>query len=135
MKYAKKQSTKVIHSATAEQFQSELNKALEEVSEMGCKYELMFNNNQGFCAYIVYSAERLVPETASDRFHLKGETYRCGECPNFVKSKDGRVKYTTCMHGTMYCKADHDACDYFYEKLEKGEIQIEEHETVPTDPI
>lgn len=122
MKYMTLKQARIIQSATAGGFENELNAALREVAEKGARYELQFNNNAGLCAYIVYEQSVQVPETLADEYELRGEEYRCSECPLFKPSDDKRVKYTTCGHGVRRCEANHYACEYFYEQLEKGGI-------------
>lgn len=122
MKFMTLKQAKVIQSATAGGFEDELNAALREVAEKGAKYELQFNNNAGMCAYIVYEERIQVAETLADEYELRGEEYRCSECPLFRPSPDKRVKYTTCGHGVRRCDANQWACEWFYEQLEKGGI-------------
>lgn len=122
MKFMTLKQAKVIQSATAGGFEDELNVALREVAEKGAKYELQFNNNAGMCAYIVYEEHIRVPETIADEYELRGEEYRCSECPLYKPSTDKRIKYTTCGHGVRRCAANDFACEWFYEQLEKGGI-------------
>lgn len=122
MKYMTLKQAKVIHSETAGDFEDKLNAALREVAEKGSKYELQFNNNVGMCAYVVYEERLQVAETLADEYELRGEEYRCSECPLFRPSSDKRVKFTTCGHGVRRCDANRYACEWFYEQLEKGGI-------------
>lgn len=120
MKYLSLKQTKIVTASTAAEFEDKLNQALAEVAEKGAKHELTFNMNQGFCAYIVYDERIAKPETLAEEYEMRGEGYRCSECPLFKPSPDKRVKYTTCGHGVRRCEANDWACDWFYEQLEKG---------------
>ena len=122
MKVTTMKQAKIIQAATAGGFQDELNEALREIAERGCKYELRFNDNAGLCAYIVYEERVQVAECLADEYEMRGEEYRCSECPLFRPSADKRVRYTTCGHGVRRCEANDHACDYFYEQMEKGGI-------------
>lgn len=124
MKYTCLKQTEVVTGSTAEDFQIKLNRALEEIAKTSSKYELQFNMQMGFCAYIVYDVRREYPETIADEYELKGIKYSCSDCPMFRPSEDRRIKYTTCVHGTHRCAANDDACDWFYEELDKGGIKF-----------
>lgn len=126
MRYATLKQTKIIQGSTADEFQDRLNAALEEVAKDTSKYELLFNNNAGLCAYVVYEVRRQYAETIADEYELKGIKFHCGDCPMYVLAKDKRIVYTTCKHGVRGCKQAGDACDWFYEELEKGGIQLNE---------
>lgn len=122
MKIAIRKQTVIVQGNSAEDFQDRLNKALSHIAERGVKYELQFNMQLGFCAFVVYEEKIQVAETLADEYELAGEEYRCSECPMYVLSGDKRVKYTTCKHGVRRCTANDYACDWFYEALEKGEV-------------
>lgn len=122
MNYARGHQSLIIQGNTAEDFQEKLNKALEEVAMKGYKHELTFNMNAGFCAYIVYDVTYTKAESLADEYELRGETFRCYECPMFRPSADRRVKYTTCGRGVHKCSANDNACEWFYEAMERGEI-------------
>ena len=122
MRYTQLKQTKVVTGSTADDFQQRLNEALAEVASESRKYELSFNNTMGFCAYIVYDLQRQYAETLSDEYELRGETYKCYECPMFNPSEDRRVKYTTCKNGERHTYYSKPACEWFYEELENGRI-------------
>ena len=135
MRYATLKQTKIIQGSTADEFQDRLNKALEEVAQNTSKYELLFNNNAGLCAYVVYEVRKEYAETIADEYELKGMKFHCSDCPMYVLAKDKRVLYTTCKRGVRGCKANGDACDWLYEELEKGGIELnEEPRAEESDP-
>lgn len=125
MRYVSKTAVKVVAANTPEEFEEKLNKALEEIA--GCKHELVFNLNAGFCAYITYTSTAQIPETVEDEYELAGIRFYCADCPNYVRPFDGRVKYTDCKLGTK-CKAGDYACEWLYQKVKAGTIQIESDE-------
>ena len=124
MRYTNLKQTKIITGNTAMDFQEKLNAALEEVARQSARYELTFNTSMGFCAYVVYEVSREYAETVADEYELRGVKYCCNDCPMFRPSEDKRVKYTTCSHGFPRRGANDDACDWFYEELEKGGIKL-----------
>ena len=129
MRYANKTAVKVVAATTPEEFESKLNKALTDIA--GCKHELVFNLNAGFCAYITYTETAQIPETIEDEYELAGIHFYCAECPNYVMPFDGRVKYTDCKLGTK-CKAGDHACEWLYRQVKDGRISIgsDEEETI-----
>lgn len=123
MKFVHRKQTVIVQGNSAEEFQTKLNEALNHVAKLGAKHDLQFNMQLGFCAFIVYEESLRVPETLADKYELAGEEYRCSECPMYVLSGDKRVKYTTCKHGVRRCTANDYACDWFYEAIERGEVE------------
>lgn len=119
MKYAEKSAVKVVAANTPEEFELKLNTVLTDIS--GCKHEIVFNLNAGFCAYITYKMSAYIPECVMDEYELDGIRFSCADCPNYVRSFDGRVKYTRCQRGER-CHADKAACEWFYEELDEGRI-------------
>lgn len=126
MKYIKRKQSLIVTGNTADDFQTKLNEALEMVAEKGYKHDLQFNMAYGLCAYIVYEEAATVAETLADKYELKGDIYRCYECPMFRPSKDKRVKYTTCGRWERHISHCTPCCEWFYEALEGGEIELNE---------
>ncbi len=122
MKHFNRKQTIIVQGNSAEDFQTKLNEALNQVAEGGRKYDLQFNMQLGFCAFVVYEESIEIPETTADRYELNGEEYRCSECPMYRPSTDKRVKYTVCGHGCRRRSANDYACDWFYEAMERGEV-------------
>lgn len=116
----------IIAAGGAEEFEKRLNQALRRLDEARTKYELQFNPNMGFCAYLVIDSEVQIPETTADEFELVGERHKCRECPHWQHPKDGRVKYTRCPVTPGIHGAESPCCETFYEKLLAGEITLEE---------
>lgn len=124
MKYVNRKQSLIITGSTPIEFQDRLNEALNTVAEKGCKYDLTFNNNMGFCAYLLWDERIEVAETLADEYELKGIKFMCQDCPMFRPSDDRRVKYTTCDHGERMCYHSQDACGWFYEQLEARAITV-----------
>lgn len=106
------------------EFDSQLEKLLAEVEDMHPETYRFFDASVGHCAYIKWVEHIREPEDARDRAALQGNRYVCGECPFFQLQKDRRIKHTVCNNGirTWYEKA---ACLDLYERIERGEIEIE----------
>ena len=126
MKVIRKKQSLIVTGNTAEDFQSKLNSALDEVAAKGYQHDLQFNMSYGLCAYIVYEKTTAVAENIVDEYELKGEAYKCYECPMFRPSNDRRVKYTTCGRGERHISHCTPCCEWFYEALERGEIDLNE---------
>lgn len=105
-------------------FEVKLNAALDALNRQGVKYELSFNHNVGFCAYIVWEERMEIPETVRDEYEQVGEKHNCIECPYFVRPTDGRRKNTRCPKIGKLTRADDCCCDLFYEELDKGMLKI-----------
>ncbi len=125
MRYAEQTAVKVIAANTPEEFETKLNTALGEIA--GCKHELVFNLNAGFCAYITYKRTQTIPENIMDEYELAGIRFYCAECPNYRQSFDGRVKYTECAMGTM-CKKSDAACEWLYREVDAGRVKMKSDE-------
>lgn len=134
MKYVNRKQTLIITGSTAGEFQTNLNNALDDLARKGKKHDLQFNMAYGLCAYIIYEERFEEAESLADEYELKGETYKCYECPFYRPSNDKRVKYTTCAHGERHTYHSMDCCEWFYEELEKGGIELGE-ETAPKENL
>ena len=118
--------TTIIVATTAEEFQDKLNKELARLDAARTKYELEFNHNLGFCAYIVAEHKTLIPEDLEDEFELIGERHTCIECPYWVHPTKGNVKYTRCEIVGGIRGAKSPCCEHFYQGLLDGTIELEE---------
>lgn len=93
----------------------------EELREF--KPEIVWNLGNGNSAFLVYDELFEEPENAKDRFILKGETYTCGDCLFKYPITDGRSRHRwACERAKSGTDEDIAACNWFYEKLEKGEV-------------
>lgn len=121
MRYVNQTAVKVVAANNPEEFETKLNNTLAEIA--GCKHELVFNLNAGFCAYITYTKTTEIPETVEDEYEMAGIRFYCVDCPNYVIPFDGRVKYTDCKLGTK-CKAGDSACEWLYQNVKSGNISM-----------
>lgn len=122
MKYIGRKQSRIVTGSTAVEFQNNLNEALNEIALSGAKAEVQFNMSLGFCAFVLFEETKQVPESLAEQYEVSGDEYHCSECPMFVLSEDKRVKYTTCKRGCRKIGAEHWACEWFYEALERGEV-------------
>ena len=126
MLYRRKKTAQIIVAGSAEEFEKRLNKALADLDDTETKYELTFNNNMGFCAYIVAEGVTHIAETVEDEFALIDECHKCGECPYWQTPDNKRIKYTRCAIMPGIHSATSACCERFYEMLLNGDIVIGE---------
>lgn len=124
MIYRSGKRIEVVAEATPEAFAKQLNSQLAALDKAKAKYELQFNHQMGYCAYLVIDKTVEIPETIAEEFELAGEKHTCVDCPYWTHPTDGRVKYTRCEVTPGIHGAKSPCCDAFYEMLYKGEIQI-----------
>lgn len=113
---------RVVCGATGGEFQENLNQTMADLaadSEVRTiSYE--FNKNEGHCCYISYERFKMIPETLTEKYELKGNRYFCFNCPYFKPTEDKRIKYSFCEVADCRCHAKAPACDEFYKLLEGG---------------
>lgn len=124
MKYAHGKQVRIVSGTTAFDFETKLNAILSDLNEQGIKYELQMNPSTGFLAYIVLDEFRTIPETTKEEFEQGGESHVCLECPFFIRPTDGRRKYTRCPKGQGLAYADRKCCEWFYDELAKGKLEL-----------
>ena len=126
MLYRKLQELKVIEAETGDEFEARVNEVLRELQKEGAEYEIQFNMSRGHCAYITAQRNGSIPENAADRHLLAGDTHRCVECPMWVHPTRGNVKNTRCEIVRGIRSANSPCCDWLYEMLDRGKIELEE---------
>ena len=110
----------VIQATSAADFQKRLNKVLSEHP----KAEIEWNNNLGFCAYVVYTYDEETPEDVSDIFRAQGITYFCRNCPYMTPPADKRCKVCPCSISPYgKTRSDSEACDFLYKSLLTGAMK------------
>lgn len=119
--------TKIIAASTAPEFEAKLNAELATLDRARSKYDLQFNHNMGFCAYIVIELMQQIPETIQEEFEVAGERHTCLDCPYWQHPTKGNVKYTRCEITPGIHGAKSPACEAFYEMLFAGDLEIENH--------
>lgn len=124
MIYQSGKRIEVVAEATPDAFAKQLNSRLAALDKARQKYELQFNHQMGFCAYLVIDQVNEIPETIEDEFELAGEKHTCGDCPFWQHPKDGRVKYTRCEITPGIHGSGSPCCAEFYARLYRGEIEL-----------
>ena len=110
-----------LEAKTASELGELLTQKCEELKEY--RPEIIWNLGNGNSAFLVYDEHIEEPETLRDEYELRGECYTCGDCPFKVPITDGRAKHRwTCKHTPRGTDADAPACNWFYTKLEEGEV-------------
>lgn len=120
------EGVKTISANNAEDFDRELNHALQGLAAQGISYTMQLAPQLGYTAFIVYKKDQHIPETIEDEFKLGGERHFCIECPFYVRPTDGRVKHTRCPITPGLHRKDSECCNEFYKKLFNGEIDLVE---------
>lgn len=124
MVYQRRKQVQIIAASSPDEFEKKLNKALAILDEEQTDYELQFNHNMGYCAYIVSKRTQRIPEDLQDEFELAGEKHVCGDCPFWQIPDKGNVKYTRCPITAGIHKKDSPCCEKFYEMLLSGDIDV-----------
>lgn len=110
---------KTIQASTPAEFDREFNKFSESVNgEMDLKWD-----PSPMCVHLLYTEEKLVPETLAEEFELRGEKYYCKDCPFFKRGKNKRCKSIGCKYSPYGTAAEFNpACEYFFKQLVNGKI-------------
>lgn len=128
MIYQSGKRIEIVAESTPEAFAKQLNSKMAVLDKSRTKYELQFNHQMGYCAYLVIDKTTKVPECLSEEFELAGETHTCVECPHWVHPTKGNVKYTRCPISSGIRGAKSPCCEAFYEMLLNGDIELVEQE-------
>lgn len=121
MKYQKRYIQKTVMAADPEAFDREINAIYQQATSAGQTPEVHYFDSLGLCASVRFYAQVEIPETAKDRYQLKGIQHTCADCPHFRPSFDGRVKWTSCEVGGCLSSRENLACEAYYEDLERRE--------------
>jgi len=129
MKRKEVQQQKTIIAATPEEFDQQVNSFLATLLDDTRKHPALDRSRTpdgGFQAIIDYWREVQEAETIRDEFVLRGERYRCDDCPHLRREKDRRIKWLTCEKGMKSAtQAGDEVCDWFYEQLQKARKEME----------
>ena len=124
MKRREVRQQKTIIAMTPEEWDERVNDALSHMlddTRNTPTIERTRTSDGGYMAVIEYWKEYQEPETLRDEFYLRGEVYRCADCPHLRKNPDKRVRWLECALGmkgvTQGCD---EVCDWFYEQVHKG---------------
>lgn len=121
---------KTAHGRTPEEFDTNFNQIIEDLTEQGFDYKVEMNMNAGLVAHIFYQFHEVkqIPETVKDEFVLRGEVYVCGQCPYYMPIKDRRRGGAPCMYSEFNVQPNSGACEVFYKRFVQGIIDIKEQE-------
>ena len=112
---------KTIQASSSAEFDAKYNEASKELSIVEEEWEHW--SNGVMCVHLIYTKEKLVPESLEEEFKLRGEHYYCKDCPFFKKGKNKRCKSVGCKYSPYGTAADFNpACEYFYKQLINGKI-------------
>lgn len=120
MKKVPTRKVKTIQASTASEFDAEFNDFCENVTS---DVELQWDPAP-MCVHLVYTEEKMVPETLEEEFELRGEKYYCKDCPFFERGKNKRCKSVGCKYSPYGTAAEFNrACEYFFKQLVNGKIE------------
>ena len=117
MRGAKRKTFFCVHGNTPEEFQENMNAILADVHDP----EVTFPDIP-LTAYVMAVVWERVPESLSDLYSLRGETYKCTSCPYFERTNDLRRRWHYCRFHDQSVRDDKSCCEDFYQQLDRGTI-------------
>lgn len=124
----KAKQTRIVSANNAEDFEQKLNQVLSELAFDGASHEIQFNMSVPYLAYVVFTSNHRIAETAEDEYEIAGETFRCKDCKHLPTPNDKRIKNVHCQfNGKLRSKTCH-ACEDFYKSLESAESFLNDEE-------
>lgn len=127
-KYTKHEQATIV-TASAHEFDRQVNDVLDAASSRGAEITGIDRRREGgeFIAFIDMVSEVKILESIMDGYQDRGECYKCGECPHMLRSGDKRRRYHQCEMGMReQTRWNSPACLYFYEALDRGEIDVDD---------
>ena len=122
MKYVIKPRIKAIEASSAQDFENQFNELMDELGSCP-DYQVEISNGK-FYAIIKYQNEVHIAETIAEEYELRGETFRCSECPECQDDYDARKKRCACKRAEYgFTYKDRHACEWFYKMLSQGKIK------------
>lgn len=114
MREKTKERIKVIECDSGAEFEMELNRAFETLTDRkGFRYEIRERKN-GHCAYVFWKEVERIAETARDQCDLDGIRLYCGDCPKCDRPLDKRKKWCVCpLAPGGYVSMNESACEWF----------------------
>ena len=126
MQYAKKFTQKTVMAKDPDSFDRMINAIYDIAARSQREPEIHYFDGMGLCATVRYYETIEIPETASERFLVAGETHTCADCEHYRPSFDGRVKWVKCAEGGCLAGRTSPACEYHYEELERRRERVSE---------
>ena len=105
------QRIEVVSETSPGDFQDKLNELFTTLE--GKKFQTqLYNNENGFSAYITYEEIEKIPECLKDEYDLKGVSFTCKECPYFesINRFEGECDF---CRGTL--RRNDEVCQHFWE--------------------
>lgn len=117
MKIKRYQRIEVVSESSASIFQDKLNELYLKLE--GVKFEqTLYNNQNGFTAYVVFEEIEQIAETLEDEYEIKGIKFTCADCPYFEEEGrfDGRCDF---CRGRL--RRTDKVCNAFWQYMEEKE--------------
>lgn len=122
MKTTRTKKVEVYQSCSAGEFQDMINEAFARLGECGIKFEEeLFNNSNGFSAFIKYEMVEKFPECLKDEYELKGITFRCKDCDFYTPLNSYEGSCPRIKRGRPLANDDVGNCSAFWERMEEKE--------------
>lgn len=119
MRVIKKQMQKTILGNCAEDYDRQVNEAMENLKMYSPKKDR--DQNIPFLCYIDYVITEQIPETSEDEAELKGLLTICAMCPHFEDAHKGNQKRGGCAKGAReWTRCDWSACEAYYDEILGG---------------
>lgn len=118
MKIKRFNRIEVVSEVSPQTFQDKLNETYQRLA--GRKFEQsLYNNQNGFTAYITYEEIEQTPECLKDEYEIKGISFKCGDCPYFepINNYEGMCDF---CRGKLR-KNDKADCGAFWQYMEEKE--------------
>lgn len=115
MKQRRQKGVTAIQTATAEDFNREINAELQKHGDG----KITFVTSVPFTAYVEYEELVEVPETLAEKYELENDARYCHECPYFVRTQDKRYKWHFCVQKQKKVTECQGACETYYQLLEE----------------
>lgn len=100
----------------------------EAIRTLKINEQPQIDRNIPYLAHIFYLEEITVPESIKEEYEVDGKKFYCSDCPHFTKPEDGRKKHVLCGMCKKYVEVNTEACDWFYERFDKGLIEVVKNE-------
>lgn len=127
MKVIRKRRIEVVSETSPTVFQDKLNDLYERLGD--AKFtEQLYNNENGFSAYITYEETERIAECLQDEYELSGYMPVCEECP-FYEEDTGTTGHCPFVRGKLYPTDSTKGCKHFWESMEQKEM-VEMYQTL-----
>lgn len=121
MKRKRTLKVEVVQSYSPDEFSSKLNELFARLAEDNIKFtDELFNNGNGFSAFVRYEDVEQIPECLMDEYHIKGIFPKCKDCEFYepINSYEGKCFK---VRGTLRRTDDVGECQVFWERMEAKE--------------